>query len=85
MRIDRLVILSFLLTAIGVVWLATHWNGTFGFSFAYPLAGCNLTFNVTNTGASALFGVLFTVMGLVLFFISFVGAIINSLSGPKRA
>lgn len=83
MKTDRLVIFSFLFTAIGVIWLATHWNGSVGFNFAYPIAGCSFTFNVTNTGASALFGVLFTVVGLVLFFVCFVAAVWNSLSSKR--
>lgn len=85
MKIDRLVILSFVLIAVGVIWVTTHWNGSVGFNFAFPVSGSNLTFNTTNTGSSALFGVLFTAFGLLLFFISFVGAVINTLSRSKRA
>lgn len=81
MKTDRLIIISFILIAFGA--LGTHWDGTAGFSFAYPLAGCNFNFSMTRTGAAALISFVCTAAGLILFFVSFVGAILNTFSGRK--
>jgi hypothetical protein len=82
MKRDYLLIVGFLFLAIGVVWLASYWKGSVGFGFAYPIAGCNFNMNITNTGSSALFGALFTVVGAVLLFFTFVLSVLN-LSSRK--
>lgn len=83
MKTDRMIIVSFVLLAIGVIWLATHWNGTIGFSAAYPFAGSSFQFMITNKGVSAVFGVMFTVLGIVALFVTFVQAVLNVASIRK--
>jgi hypothetical protein len=84
MKTDRMIIVSFVLLAIGVIWLATHWNGTVGFSAAYPFAGSTFQFMITNKGASAFFGVMFTALGIVTLFLAFVQAVLNVVSTRTR-
>jgi uncharacterized membrane protein len=84
MKTDRLVVLSFVLLVFGVVWLASHWNGSIGFGFSYPLAGSNFHMNVTDQGSAAVVGLFVTVLGALLFVITFVQSILNLAEGMKR-
>ena len=83
MKTEYWVIVSVVLLGVGIGWLASYWNGSMAFNAAYPLAGSTFVFNVKNTGSSALFGVLFTVLGALLLLLTLVGAIVRVASERK--
>jgi uncharacterized membrane protein len=75
MRTERFLVVSVVLLSIGIIWLAANWNGTISFNAAYPTSSSLFVFNIINKGASALFGVMFTVLGLVSLMVTFIVAI----------
>jgi hypothetical protein len=83
MKTDRLVIFSVVLLAAGLAWLFGNTHGTMSFNAALPPSGSTFVFNLNNQGASALFGVLITIVGLISLVIAFILAIFNVL-GPRR-
>ncbi len=84
MKTDRLIILSFVLLAFGLGWLAGHWNGSMSFHASLPAAGSLFEASVTNKGSSALIGVLFTLFGVLTLFITFVAALFNIAAAGRR-
>lgn len=71
---------------IGGTWLLFAWcHGNIGFSFAYPVAGTKLNFEVLSTGAPVLVGVPMIFLGLVLMAIALVTAVIAQFQRPDVA
>ena len=58
-------------------------NGTVGFSFAYPISGTKLAFDITTTGAPVVVGLLLVGIGAFLMLIVFIAAIVEQFRRPR--
>lgn len=84
MKIERLLIVSFVLFAFGVTWLLAFCHGTAGFSAGWPLSVSNFNLSITNQGSSAVIGVVCSLLGVVGLLAASVGALMN-LAAEARA
>jgi len=76
MRTDRWLLVSLVLLVAGV-WTIFAWcHGNFGFSFAYPVAGTKLAFDVASMGAPVLIGIPLVFLGLLFMLIAVLAALI---------
>lgn len=69
--------------AFGVGLIFWFCNGSTSFDFAYPLAGTKLHLDITTTGAPALWGLILTVLGAFLLFVTWIIALLRP-AGPRE-
>lgn len=82
MRTDRWL-LGALALLVGGTWILFAWcNGNVGLSFAYPVAGTRLNFDVVSMGAPVLIGIPLIFLGLVLMLIALIAAVIAQFHRP---
>lgn len=77
MRIDRLLIVSFLCLSAGLGLIFGYCNGNVGANAAWPLSGCSLQISTTTNGPGALGGLIFTALGAALLLCATLIAVIN--------
>jgi hypothetical protein len=79
MKTSRLLLLAFLLLAIGIVLIAGYCNGTAGFSAGIPVDGTKIHIDITTTGWPALMGVPCTLFGLFFLCLAFLSAVAKEI------
>jgi hypothetical protein len=77
MRANRLFIVAAVLLIIGIGSLATGWHGNAGFNVGIPVSGTSVSIAGTATGAHALAGLIATPLGLILFLIAVIAALLE--------
>lgn len=75
MKTSRLLIVAFLLLAVGVFLIANYTHGDAGFSVAVPVAGTKISLNINTTGWPALVGVPSLIFGMLFLILAFLSAI----------
>ena len=83
MNRQRMIIGAALLLGVGVVWITSYWNGSFGFAVGHPIAVTKLSLNVAVTGWPALGGGFLTVLGVILLVLSAILSVIDLVSARK--
>ena len=79
MKLQRLLILSVLLLAIGLGLFFGYCSGNAGFSTGIPISGTSLHICMATTGVPAISGFFCTITGILLLLIAFVTAIIGQV------
>jgi len=79
MKTSRLLILAFLLLAVGIWLIASYCQGTAGFDTGIPVSGTKLHIEITTTGYPALIGLCCTVFGLLFLCLAFLSAIAKEI------
>lgn len=79
MKTSRLLLLAFLLLAIGIWFITNYCHGTAGFDFGIPVDGTKVHLDLTTTGYPALIGVSCTLFGLLLLCLAFLSAIAKEI------
>lgn len=83
MALGRSLIAAVLFLGVGI-WVLFAWcHGTIGFSFGYPLSGNKFNMEMTTIGIPMLVGLFLALLGLLLFLIAFVTAVVAQFRAPK--
>ena len=74
-----LTIVSDCLVLVGLILLASGWNGSANVTGAFPFHSSSVSFNGSATGAHALIGVPSLVVGLILMGVSLIWSAVDAV------
>jgi len=84
MRADRWLLLAVLVLGCGLWALFAYCHGTAGLSFALPISGSSVSLDLKTMGAPVWFGIPLTALGLILFLVAIISAILAQFRNPHR-
>jgi hypothetical protein len=83
MRAIQLFILAGVLLVVGIVSIASGWHGNAGVNLGFPISGTSVTFTGSASGASALVGILTIILGVIIFFVAVIVALVRMADRPR--